>query len=236
MMKDAGSLMRSDRLLRGMHKVFSHDLPNQMVALQSLLQMLSADEAGRLSMEGQEYVRRLHSASLRACEQVRFLKEMGRINSCTAKAEAITLSTLARELQGELQQKHPHTEFTFDWQWETASIVGDVRTLRLALSELFTALMGPNAGQCRVSASARSQGNEIILTFQLQERRAAWTEQALEQRMEIVLAREWLALSAANLEVTLPAEGTVCFLISIPNAAGPQIRNSKPEIRNNVET
>jgi light-regulated signal transduction histidine kinase (bacteriophytochrome) len=235
MTEGAGALVRSDRLLRGMHKVFSHDLPNQMVALQSLLQLLSADEAGHLTKEGQEYVRRLHSATLRACEQVRFLKEMGRINSCTPKAEAIGLTTLARELQGELQQKHAHTEFAFVWHWDAPSITGDVRTLRLALSELFAALLGPDAKRCHVSASAQSQADKTMLAFQLEERNAAWTEQALEQRMEIVLAREWLALSAASLQVTLPADGTVRFLISFPNAAEPQIRNPKIDIRNNIE-
>jgi len=234
MTQDAGSPMRAERLLRGMHKVFSHDLPNQMVALRSLLQLLSADEAGHLTKDGQESVRHLHSAVLRACEQVRFLKEMGRINACTPRAEAIALGSLARELQGELQQKHSHTEFTFDWQWDTPSIFGDVRTLRLALSELFNTLMGPNARRWHISAAARCQGDNIMLNFQLTGPHAAWTEQALEQRMEIVLAREWLALSSASLEVALPADGTVRFSISIP--AGPQVRNPKSEIRNNLET
>jgi light-regulated signal transduction histidine kinase (bacteriophytochrome) len=209
--------MRSDRLLRSMHRVFSHDLPNQMVALQSLLQLLSAEEADHLTKDGREYIRRLHSATQRACEQVRFLKEMGRINICTAKAESFALSTLARELQGEMQQKHPHTEFTFEWHWETPAVTGDGRSLRLALSELLHALMGPDAKQCHVSATSRSQADKIMLSFQLKERHVAWTARALDQRMEIVLAREWLALSAASLEVTLPADGTARFLISIPN-------------------
>jgi hypothetical protein len=198
--------------------------------------MLSADEAGRFTKDGQEYIRRLHSATLRACEQVRFLKEMGRVNSCTVKVETVALATLARELQGELQQRHPHTEFSFQWHGETPSITGDVRTLRLALSELFGALMGPDAKRCQVSAFAQSLADKIELTFQLAERQAAWTEQALEQRMELVLAREWLALSAARLEVTLPADGTARFLISIPSAAEPQIRNPKSEIRNESES
>jgi light-regulated signal transduction histidine kinase (bacteriophytochrome) len=233
MTQDPGTSVRSDRLLRGMHRVFSHDLPNQMVALQSLLQLLSAEEAGHLTKEGQEYVRRLRSATLRACEQVRFLKEMGRINASTAKAETIALGTLARELQGELQQKHPHTEFSFAWHWDAPAVIGDVRTLRLALSELCNALMGPDAKHCRLSATAQSQADRIMLVFQLEQPSAVWTEQAIEQRMEIVLAREWLALSAASLEVTPPADGTVRFLISIP--AEPQVRNPNSELRNNLE-
>jgi light-regulated signal transduction histidine kinase (bacteriophytochrome) len=216
--------MRSDRLLRGMHKVFSHDLPNQMVALQSLLQLLSADEAEHLGNEGQEYVRRLQSATLRACEQVRFLKEMGRINAVSAKAETITLRMVARELQGELQQKHASTEFAFEWQWHAPTVVGDPRTFALALSELFSVFVRPNSERCQVSAESRERGDRTELTFRLEEcnvvkenRIPGWTEQTVEQRMEIVLAREWLALSGARLEVLLPGDGTIHFVISIPN-------------------
>src|SRR6266542_384953 len=56
------SLAKAERLLRSMHKVFSHDLPNQMVVLQSLLQLLRQEEAQNLTDDGREYVRRLQNA------------------------------------------------------------------------------------------------------------------------------------------------------------------------------
>ena len=224
----AGSSMRSDRLLRGMHKVFSHDLPNQMVALQSLLQLLHAEEAERLSAEGQEYVRRLQNVTQRACEQVRFLKEMGRMKSYMAKSETISLVTLSRELQGELQQKHPHRSFAFDWRWSVPTIVGDARTILLALSELFAGFLHPSGTRCRLSANATRHGGAIELAFHLEQvislkaedtvpTGLRWTAQNLDQRMEIILAREWLALSGADLDVTLPEDGEVRFSIAIPN-------------------
>ena len=41
--------------------------------------------------------------------------------------------------------------------------------------------------------------------------------QAIEQRMEFTLAREWLALCGAALEVTLPDDGGTNFSIIVPN-------------------
>ena len=221
-----GPPMRSGQLLRGMHKVFSHDLPNQMVALQSLLQLLHAEEAEHLGDEGREYVRRLQNVTQRACDQVRFLKEMGRIASCSAKSEIIPLSALARELQGALQQKYPHHQFVFEWQWHVPAIIGDGRTFLLALSELCAGYVSTLAKQCRIAATSEAGGDTIALALEVVEVPASkgesvppsvsrWTSHNLEQRMEVILAREWLALSGAELEVALPAAGSVRFSILI---------------------
>ena len=98
--------MRSDRLLRSMQKVIRHDLPNQMVALVSLLQLLSAEETTRLSADGREYVRRLQNATVRASEMLRFLKQMEQLNSFVPRLEKISVPPLARELQGERRGLH----------------------------------------------------------------------------------------------------------------------------------
>jgi hypothetical protein len=220
--------MNSGRLLRGMHKVYSHDLPNQMVALQCLLQLLQAEEAEHLGVEGQEYVRRLQNVTQRACEQVRFLKEMGRINTCSAKSETISLSALARELQGELQQKHPHKQFVFEWQWQAPAITGDARTFLLALSELCAGFLPTLGKRCRLSARSERRGAAIEVVFDAAEVPGPknmdptalpprWSMHNLKQRMEVTLAREWLALSEAELEVTLPSVGSARFSIVIPN-------------------
>src|SRR5688572_300329 len=152
---------RAEMLLRGMHKVFSHDLPNQMVALQSLLQLLSLEEAGRLSEDGREYVRRSQSASRRASEMVRFLKEMGRLNVFVPKTETIALANMARELQGELQRLHPHREFAFEWHWSAATITGDTRAFLQAIVELIGGLLASGNDTCRIQASSCAQLERI---------------------------------------------------------------------------
>lgn len=215
--------MRSDRLLRGMHKVFSHDLPNQMVALQSLLQLLNADEAAHLTNDGHEYVRRLQNATQRACEQVRFLKEMGRINSLAVKTEPIALGVLAQELQGILQQRHAGVEFAFAWQWHVPSITADPRTMMLALAELLGALMHLETRRCRISGESAVVGAQTELTITLEEpcaiaaAKERWNAAALDQRLELVLAREWLAVSDARLALDPPTDTTIRMVISVPN-------------------
>ena len=213
--------MRSDRLLRGMHKVFSHDLPNQMVVLQSLLQFLDQDEYAHLSVEGREYLRRLQHATGRASEMVRFLKEMGRLNAFASKSETFALSLLGRELQGELQRRYPALKFEFEWRWKVPTIVGDTRVYLQAILELCSGLMLGQGKACRVSASCEQQGDAVELTFHLDEMSEAaalrWHPQTVDQRMEIILAREWLALCSAGVAVTFPADGRVCFSIVGPN-------------------
>lgn len=220
--------MQTDRLLQNMHKVLSHDLPNQMVALQSLLQLLRTEEAARLTNEGREYVRRLHSATQRASEMVRFLKEMERIRSTTAMPAPMSLENLGRELQGELQQKHPQIAIAYEWQWTSPSVIADPPSFVRALVEICSGFLKGRLGQYRLSASADRAPTATRLTFFLEEGATVpidaatptpmrWTSHSIEQSTEMILAREWLALSRALVEVVLPGGGGVCFHITVPD-------------------
>ena len=222
---DPGS-PRADMLLRGMHKVFSHDLPNQMVALQSLLQLLSLEESGRLSDDGREYVRRLQSASRRAGEMVRFLKEMGRLNALVPKTETIELASMARELQGELQRLHPNREFDFEWNWSVTTIPGDLRAYLQAIVELTSSLLSSASKRCRFTADSSEKNMQVVVTFHV-EGNAETTARArsvgphlqpqvVAERMDVILARAWLAVSDAALSVTALGPAEIAFSIIVP--------------------
>jgi light-regulated signal transduction histidine kinase (bacteriophytochrome) len=216
----AGSPMRSDRLLNGMQKVIGHDLPNQLVVLQSLLQLVNEEESSRLSKDGREYVRRLLNAAQRAGGMVRFLKEMAGLNAFTSVSEIISLTDLARELQGALQRLRPGIQFDFDWQWSVPAILGDSRVYGRALLELCMGFMNPQASHCRLSARSEPRGEAVELTLLLVEMNDAapvWgPKQSLDERMEVILAREWLALCGAGLEFPVPAAGETSFSIVVP--------------------
>ena len=218
-----GSPMRAERLLRNMDKVFSHDLPNEIVVVQSLLQFLSLEETERLSDNGREYVRRLQNATRRASDMVRFLKEMARVNAYACKMETVALVSLARELQGELQRLHPAREFVFAWQWETPALFGDARAFLHALIQLFAGLLSPQGLRCQVQAGARPLKGALELTFQFEETPAALdppvslSPRGLGEKMEIILAREWLALCGADVNVTRNGAAGTSFAIAVPN-------------------
>ena len=215
-------LPRSDRLLRTMHKVVSHDLPNQMVALRSLLQLLQIEESERLSADGREYVRRLQNATQRAGEMVRFLKELDRLSTFACRSEAIPLDQLARELQGELQRLLPTRQFTFEWQWSAPSIVGDPRVFPRAIGELCGGLLSGALGPCRLQARSQARGDGIELVFRVEEFAGARTGapagplvlRCFEagDPLEVALARQWLALCDAELH-TSPAGHDASFSI-----------------------
>jgi light-regulated signal transduction histidine kinase (bacteriophytochrome) len=214
---------QADRLLRQMHQVCSHDLPNQLVVLQSLLKLLSLEESAHLSDEGQEFVRRLQNATRHASGLVRFLKEMGGLKTRAAKFEPIALAQLARELQGGLQHLYPERQFAFSWDWQVPMVVGDTRLYVQAILELFAGLSHANGRQCRLTASARQHADMVELAFHIEERLSAdgaaapAKPRALEERPEIILAREWLALCGAGVEVLSARSAEARFALTVPN-------------------
>lgn len=222
----AGPFMRSDRILDGMHHVIRHDLPNQVVALQSLLQLLNTDEVDRLSADGREYVQRLLNATQRASEMVRFLKQMIQLNAVAPRLEAISLASIARELQGELQRLHPAQRFEFEWQWNVPEVIGDTRTFLQALQQCITGFVNPRGVLCRVRASSARRPNVTELAFHMDQMGESQsdgpptssrplTQHALEQTLEIQLGRELLALSNGELKITPPLRGRFTFHILV---------------------
>lgn len=211
---------RAARLLRGMHKVFSHDLPNQLVALQSLLQLLHADEWDRLGPDGREHLRRLVSAAEKAGAQVRFLKEMARLHRYQSGAEPVALAPLLRELQAELNQLFPGGTLAYAWDLQVASVWADPRFLGQALRELLGGLLqSAPAARWRVEGGARAGESGAELTFRVVPEGAASSPrraEPAEQRLEFVLAREWLAAWGARLLLPAEGRGPGSFAILLP--------------------
>lgn len=217
---------RAAHLLEHMQRIHNHDLPNEMVALQSLLQLLTLEEAKNLSGEGQEYLRRLQNAAKRASHLVRLLKEMGRVQSYDCAAEAVILGNLARELQGELHRAWPEKQLSFEWRWSTPAVFGDPRVLLHALVDTFKALYSGTGTECLVQATSTRHDDVALLAFRIQEaansRRASTADetaartQGSTERVEIAVAREWLALCGAELEVTHCDATGAAFRLTVP--------------------
>jgi light-regulated signal transduction histidine kinase (bacteriophytochrome) len=211
----AAAETRAARLLAGMHKVFSHDLPNQLVVLQSLLQLLEMEEMDRLSADGREYVERLSSTARKTGDMVRFLKEMGRLHTCQPRLEEIPLAALARELRAELNQLCPAQTLEYEWSWEVATIRADYRPLHQALLGLLQGRLEIASGApSRICAGSRAVDTGVEMSFRVLPPLACTGYAARQQRLEVVLAREWLALGGA--ELTLHPDEVGRFTILMP--------------------
>jgi hypothetical protein len=211
---------RADRLLAKMHRVLTHDLPNQIVAVQSLLQLLEVEEASRLGDEGRECVGRLHRVARKANGMVRFLKEMGRLNTYQCRVEEISAAALLRELKAEVQQQLPKAPVEFQLATEVKTVTVDPRRLVLAVVEILRCLLERFAGSqvlVQLRGQRCPQGIELcgVLTGISRAARSAYatdaaaiaarTERARperarpEQSLEIMLAEEMLAIWGAHL-------------------------------------
>jgi signal transduction histidine kinase len=206
---------RAARLLHGMHKVFSHDLPNQMVVLQSLLQLLQMEELDGLSPDGREYVERLSSAARKAGAMVRFLKDMARLSQYQPRLETISLTALARELGAELNQLCPVQSIEYVWNWDVTETRLDYQTFYQAvLSLLQERLEAAGVTRCLVQGSSALTEGGIQLEFRVLPPSALHGRAVAAQRPESVLARELLAAGGA--ELTLDSTDSERFTILVP--------------------
>ncbi len=203
------SAERAQRLLRGMHKVFSHDLPNQVVVLQSLLRLLQVEEIDRLSPDGREYVARLASAATKAGAQVRFLKEMSRLHSYQPRLHDLALPSLARELEADLNQPGRVGVIEYQWHWQRGSIRVDQRTFCQGLLGLLQEQLERGHDHSLIQGTAHAGPACVQLEFCVTPARGP-----AQPGHDTLLARELLAVSAA--ELTLDTEQRGRFSILVP--------------------
>ena len=215
---------RAERLLGLMQKVYSHDLPNQMVALQSLLHLLELDEGERLGSEGREYVGRLHRVAQKAATMSRFLRELGRLQRAPGSPAEVDLALLLPALATDLGQRLPETALECAAEWEETAVRADPRLLQSALVELvaFTASAARwQRGVARLTTRERPDGVE--LTGQVFEHGAAAPaaeapRRPAEPALEVVLAGEWLRDAGGRLVSAHASPAGGHFVVLLPRA------------------
>jgi light-regulated signal transduction histidine kinase (bacteriophytochrome) len=198
-------------LLRSMHQVFSHDLPNQVLVMQTLLQMLELEEMEHLGDDGKEQVKRLQLAVGKTSRMVRFLKEMSRLQACTPQKDDVSFERLMRDVNAELYQQFPEAEVEFVWHPDNVlSFEADPRLLTCAIVELIGISLedSPDSQVVRWEAKSEWSEGEVEIQFSNQSSQRAnsySTSRKQEPRMsdghlELLLASEWLRWAGARLQ------------------------------------
>jgi signal transduction histidine kinase len=109
-------LERAERLLGCFQKAVNHELPNQIVALRGLMQMLLLEEQERLGPEGRDYLARLGAVAQRLQTLVAGLAELGRSYHDASPAEPVPLHDVAREAAAEVKKLSPAQEIEYHFQ------------------------------------------------------------------------------------------------------------------------
>lgn len=219
-----------------MRPVCSHDLPNQAVALQSLLQLFAWDEAAQLSPQGREYFERLQSIANKTLALTQYLKELARLQRYQPRDERLTFASVVDDLRAEVQRAEPDCRWTWQCRWRLDGFRADRRLVQQALVQLLRGARAGLAGQAPlVDMEATAGADEhiewtiAVLPAQASpgqaspgqssppaaERRGADVN---EQRLAFNLAQEYLAATGIVCrDGPVPAPGAVAFTLVIPN-------------------
>jgi signal transduction histidine kinase len=129
-------LRRAERLLAYYRPVLGHDLPNLLVAILGLLQILELEEGAHLGPEGQDYLRRLRDSTHRAQATVRLLKDIGRAAEDPGPAEGVPLADLVDEVTALVKLLYPERSIEYDLSIQVPVVVLPRRLLHRALTQL----------------------------------------------------------------------------------------------------
>src|SRR2546423_12437965 len=143
---DVRRLDEAERLLTCFQKGVGHELPNHLVALRGMLQMLEMEEGARLGAEGREYLHRALGAAERAHGLISGLAELGRMFRDRKLAEHVAVREVAEEATATIKKLFP--EAIFDYHESKPAPV--VYAPRLALCQVLIHLLR-NAAQAAVA-------------------------------------------------------------------------------------
>jgi light-regulated signal transduction histidine kinase (bacteriophytochrome) len=223
-------LQRLERRLEIFGKICRHDLPNQLVVIRGLVNLLQ-EEVGKLGVEGQEYTNRLSRAAERALDMMQSLKTLLAVDSLTDKPEEVDLSELAKEWARETRQLLPQVMIEYHLSITVPKVMAPRRSLHKAIGELLRhGLAGKAKAVVEIASRINTSGVEIVLAIGLDrivlepaQVAARGDSKALENRLELQIVRELVGTWGGALHfVDLPERG-VLYVLLIPGcqAAGP---------------
>jgi len=211
-------LERAQRRLQSVGKILNHDFPNQLVAIQGLVQLLAVEESGRLSSEGQEYVRRLGRAATRALDMAQGLKVLSRLGTTVEPPERILLKDLAGEAAAEIKNSAPGSGVHCDFPASPVELSASRRPLYQALVELIRLTMSLTGV---VSVRLGSERTAAGVTFTLAAAGGPTVAvKVLDGRLEYLLARELVEIAGGTLHLGEDPGRGALFSILVPAATG----------------
>jgi K+-sensing histidine kinase KdpD len=150
-------LLRAERILTWYGPVLGHDLPNLLVAILGLLQVLELEDGQRLSDDGKDYLRRIADTAHRAQDMVRLLKDIGRAGEEAGPVERVAVADLFHELATEMKVLFPARRMEYDFSVQAPEVAVPRRLLHRALAQLLrqVVLAGPPACQ-RLALGSRA--------------------------------------------------------------------------------
>lgn len=128
-------LKLTNRELEALYYSLSHDLRAPLRGINGFSQILLTQHAGQLDASSQDYLQRIHRASLRLGELINALLMLAQITRDSIHREFVDFSQMARHILAELRAAAPERKVEVEIE-DGIVVEGDSRLLRIALDSL----------------------------------------------------------------------------------------------------
>ncbi len=192
----------AERLLAAMHPTCSHDLPNQILSLQSLVNLIEMDEVDHLGAAGQEYLQRLKAVAEKTAGLTDFLKALVRLIRYEPQPRAIAIADLFRELKAEANSAL-ETPLSWDDGILAGRVWADYDLVYPSLGDLLrgmTQAIEPTVAKS-VSIASTSPSQRTIVEIVVRGPGLQKLTTMLPQRGDFVLAQERLNATGVALNL-----------------------------------
>ncbi len=211
----------AERLLACFQKVINHDLPNHLVAVLGLLQLVQQEDQGGLSADGRRNVQRAADAARRALDRIQTLKDLGQLILQGEVGEKTNLHELARDLPAQIQPLFPGSKIEYHFFQSTPPAVVGRKSLVLALVQLVrlaASLTQNDPVALEIRCRPGKSGTEVCLGYCQNPGLAAVarpTREAVEARFEFLVARTLAGTWGGGLVIQEGSPGPV-FVLQFP--------------------
>jgi two-component system, OmpR family, sensor kinase len=156
---------RKEWLLACYQQALGHELPNRLLGIQGLAQLVLGDEAGRLSPGGRELLQRLADLAGRTQRLVRAAAEIGRLDRDPGPPEPVPLTEVVAEAVAEVKLLFNRPPVEYSIQQFMPTVVVPRRALYAVLRQLLQnatrAVRANPAARVEVSARPTPAGLEL---------------------------------------------------------------------------
>ena len=218
-----------ERLLACLQKATGHELPNELVAMQGLVQLVQMEEGDHLGPESKDYLRRLVSRLRQTLELVRALAEAVRLGRQHLPPECVDPGEVAEEVAAELKQLSPDLVIESEPLHRVPALAVPRESLRLVLVRVLRHVLAtapPAKIKCvGLSGTTLPHGVELRITAPGQLNSTVPLAQLFEPfatekdtRLDLFLARQRVLDWGGTIHAEDLGGGDRLFVITVPSA------------------
>jgi light-regulated signal transduction histidine kinase (bacteriophytochrome) len=216
-----------DQLLACYQQALGHKLPNQLITIGGLTNLLEHELKDKLDAETRGFLERLVAAARETGDLMRTFADLGRLCRADEPSVSVELAEAVREATAVVKVLYPQRQIEYHLQREMPTVIVPRRPLHLAVLHLLRLIGAEGATAVRITAETTPQGvalhvagagrvlseHELTILFQ----RMSSGSVAADQGVDMFLVRQAVALWGGGVRLQVePGQGNTFTLLFPP--------------------